>query len=145
MLIQLLLASFMALVTTVTHLVGLAILVRVLRSHNHIFAGLKILPLTLLLTAAIGILAIHTIEIWTYAWLYDGLGCFRGLEDALYFSTVTYASIGYGDLLLPHQWRLVGAIEGAVGVIMLGLSTAFLVSLLTRLRLLSHDWLKPAE
>ena len=78
MLSQLLLASFMALVTTVTHLVGLAILVRVLRSHNHIFAGLKILPLTLLLTAAIGILAIHTIEIWTYAWLYDGLGCFRG-------------------------------------------------------------------
>ncbi len=145
MLSQLLLASFMALVTTVTHLVGLAILVRVLRSHNHIFAGLKILPLTLLLTAAIGILAIHTIEIWTYAWLYDGLGCFRGLEDALYFSTVTYASIGYGDLLLPHQWRLVGAIEGAVGVIMLGLSTAFLVSLLTRLRLLSHDWLKAAE
>lgn len=145
MLIQLLLASFMALVTTVTHLVGLGILVRVLRSHNRIFAELKILPLTLLLTAAIGILAIHTIEIWTYAWLFDGLGCFNGLEDALYFSTVTYASIGYGDLLLPHEWRLVGAIEGAVGVIMLGLSTAFLVSLLTRLRLLSHDWLKPAE
>ena len=98
-----------------------------------------------MLTAAIGILAIHTIEIWTYAWLYDGLGCFRGLEDALYFSTVTYASIGYGDLLRPHQWRIVGASEGAVGLIMLGLSTAFLVSLLTRLRLLSHDWLKPAE
>ena len=145
MLTQLLVASLMALVTTVTHLVGLAILVRVLRSHNRVFAELKILPLTLLLTAAIGILAIHTIEIWTYAWLYDGLGCFKGLEDALYFSTVTYASIGYGDLLLPHQWRLVGAIEGAVGVIMLGLSTAFLVSLLTRLRLLSHDWLKPAD
>ena len=145
MLIQLLVASAMALVTTVTHLIGLAVLVRVLRSHNRIFAELRILPLTLLLTTAVGILAIHTVEIWTYAWLYDALGCFRGIEDALYFSTVTYASIGYGDLLLPYEWRLVGAIEGAVGVIMLGLSTAFLVSILAGLRLLSHDWLKSAE
>jgi hypothetical protein len=142
---QLLLASFMALVTTITHLIGLAVLVRVLRSHNRIFAELKVLPLTLLLTAAVGILAIHTIEIWTYAGLYLALDCFGGIEDALYFSTVTYASIGYGDLLLPHGWRLVGAIEGAVGVIMLGLSTAFLVSILTRLKLLSHDWLKPID
>lgn len=145
MLTQLLLASFMALVTTITHLIGLAVLVRVLRSHNRIFAELKVLPLTLLLTAAVGILAIHTIEIWTYAGLYLALDCFGGIEDALYFSTVTYASIGYGDLLLPHGWRLVGAIEGAVGVIMLGLSTAFLVSILTRLKLLSHDWLKPID
>lgn len=145
MLIQLLVASVMALVTTIIHLIGLAVLVRVLRSHNRLFAELKILPLTLLLTTAVGILGIHTVEIWTYAWLYDALGCFRGIEDALYFSTVTYASIGYGDLLLPHGWRLVGAIEGAVGVIMLGISTAFFVSILTRLRVLSHDWLKPAE
>jgi len=54
---------------------------------------------------------------------------------------VTYASIGYGDVLMPHKWRIFGAIEGAVGIIMLGWSTAYLVSLLSRLKLVGHDWL----
>jgi hypothetical protein len=54
---------------------------------------------------------------------------------------VTYASVGYGDLLMPRQWRILGAIEGAAGIIMLGWSTAYLVSILTQLKLLQHDWL----
>jgi len=58
---------------------------------------------------------------------------------------VTYASIGYGDVLLPRGWRILGAIEGATGIIMLGWSTAFLVSLLARLKMFGHDWLRPAE
>lgn len=80
-------------------------------------------------------------EIWLYAAVYMLLGAFPKFEPALYFSTVTYASIGYGDVLMPHPWRILGAIEGAVGIIMLGWSTAFLVSLLAQLRMLGHDWL----
>ena len=68
------------------------------------------------------------------------LGTFADFEQALYFSTVTYATIGYGDLLMPHEWRILGAI-GGWGIIMLGWSTAFLVSLLSQLKLLGHDWL----
>jgi hypothetical protein len=63
-------------------------------------------------------------------------------ESALYFSTVTYATIGYGDVLIEKSWRILGAIEGAIGVIMLGWSTAFLVSVLAQLRLFGHDWLR---
>jgi hypothetical protein len=143
MLIQLGLATIMALVTGLVHLTGLALLTRVLRSHSRAFRSLRILPLTLLLTATVGIIGIHTVEIWLYAALYLGLDAFTHFEEALYFSTVTYASIGYGDVLLPHNWRILGAIEGAVGIIMLGVSTAFLVSILTQLRLLRHDWLTP--
>ena len=58
---------------------------------------------------------------------------------------MSYAAIGYGDVLMPHDWRIVGAIEGATGIIMLGLSTAFLISLLTQLNLLGYDWLKPDD
>jgi hypothetical protein len=86
---------------------------------------------------------IHTAEIWLWAAIYLELQAFRTFEQALYFSTVTYASLGYGDLLLPHEWRIFGAIEGAAGIIMLGISTAYLVSLLTRVKLFSHDWLTP--
>ncbi|MEO5973401.1 MAG: ion channel [Sphingomicrobium sp.] len=141
--IQLALASLMVLVTVIVHLVGLAVLVRVLRSQHRFAKRLQITPLTLLLAASIGLFALHTIEIWLYAVLYLLLGAINDFETSLYFSTVTYASVGYGDVLLPKPWRILGAIEGATGIIMLGWSTAFLVSLLAQLKLLSHDWLTP--
>ena len=141
MLAQLMLATTMVAVTVLIHLLGLATLMRLLRTHTRIFRKLTIMPLTLLLAATIGILAIHTVEIWLYAILYVQLGAFAHFEQALYFSTVTYATIGYGDVIMAHQWRILGAIEGAAGIIMLGWSTAFLISLLSQLKLLGHDWL----
>ena len=135
-------ATMTVLFIMVIHLVGLAVLTRLLRSHSQVMTEVRLLPLTLLLLAGIGIILIHTIEIWIYAGIYLALGTLSHFEEALYFSTETYASIGYGDVLLPHEWRIFGAIEGPVGVIMLGWSTAFLVSLLTRLKLLRHDWLR---
>lgn len=145
MLKQLILASVMVLVTVAIHLAGLATLMRLLRSHNQLLRRMQIMPITLLLAATIGIFAIHTVEIWLFAALYLKLHAFAYFEQALYFSTVSYASIGYGDLLMPHDWRILGAIEGATGIIMLGLSTAFLISLLTQLKLLGHDWLSPRD
>jgi voltage-gated potassium channel Kch len=143
MLVQLIIATAMVVVTVLIHLFGLALLMRVLRSHSRIFRKLTIMPLTLLLAATVGIIAIHTVEIWVYAFLYLQLGAFSHFEQALYFSTVTYSTIGYGDVVMPHPWRILGAIEGAVGIIMLGWSTAFVVSLMTQLKLLGHDWLAP--
>ena len=141
MLVQLVLATAMVVMTVLIHLFGLAILMRMLRSHTRIFRKLTIMPLTLLLAATVGIIAIHTIEIWVYALVYLQRDAFSHFEQALYFATVTYATIGYGDVVMPHQWRILGAIEGAAGIIMLGWSTAFVVSLLTQLKLLGHDWL----
>lgn len=143
MLVQLSLATLMVVITALIHLFGLAILMRLLRSHSRILRKHRIMPLTLLLAATTGIVAIHTVEIWMYAGVYLLLHAFSSFEQALYFSTVTYATIGYGDLVMPHQWRILGAIEGASGIIMLGWSTAFLISLLSQLKLLGHDWLAP--
>jgi hypothetical protein len=123
------------------HVLGLAILTRLLRSHSRLFPRLRVRLLTILLAATVGIIAIHTVEIWAYAAVYLEVGAFANFEEALYYSTVTYASIGYGDVLMPHAWRIFGAIEGAAGIIMLGWSTAYLVSLLTQLKLIGHDWL----
>ena len=143
MFIQLFIASVMVLVTVVVHLTGLAILVRILRSHHRLMRPFRVSPLTLLLGASLGIFAIHTIEIWLYALLYLRIGASTDFEQALYFSTVTYSTVGYGDLLLSKDWRILGAIEGTTGIIMLGWSTAFLVSLLSKLKLFAHDWLTP--
>lgn len=141
LLIQLVIASAMVIATVFIHLVGLAILVRILRARSwHPFLE-RVRPITLLLGASFGIFAIHTAEIWLFALLYLLLGAAADFEQSLYFSTVTYASIGYGDVLVSKPWRILGAIEGAAGVIMLGWSTAFLVSLLAQSKLLKHDWL----
>lgn len=141
MFLQLILATLMVVALVIIHLTGLALLTHALRSHSRVFRALRLMPLTLLLGATVGIIAIHTVEIWAYAAVYLQLGAFKDFEQALYYSTVTYASIGYGDLLMPHRWRIFGAIEGAAGIIMLGWSTAYLVSLLSQLKMIGHDWL----
>lgn len=141
--IQLLLATTMSLVTVTIHLTGLAFLVRLLRSHHRLVRPLKRAPVAILLTATIMIFLIHAAEIWLYALLYVLLGAIDSFEVALYFSTSTYSSVGYGDVVLGEDWRILGAIEGATGLIMIGWSTAFLVSLLGQLKLLTHDWLTP--
>ena len=141
MLNQLILATIMVVAIVLIHLFGLAILTRLLRSHSRVMRSVRIMPFTLLASATIGIIAIHTAEIWLYAAAFVQVGAFRHFEDALYFSTSTYATIGYGDVLMPHGWRVFGAIEGPAGIIMLGWSTAYLVSLLAQMKLLSHDWL----
>ncbi len=94
-----------------------------------------------ILLIVLGIFALHTIEIWLYAALYRFLGEALTFEDALYFSTVTFASLGYGDIVLSPRWRLLSAIEAANGVILFAWSTTFLLSVTTRLRLLEHSWL----
>ena len=143
MLVQLFLATVMSLVTVAIHLTGLGFLVRILRSQHRLVQPLKRAPLAVLLITTAAIFAIHTVEIWFYALLYVLLGALNTFEVALYYSTVTYSSVGYGDVLLGEEWRILGAIEGATGLIMIGWSTAFLVSLLAQLKLLTHDWLTP--
>jgi type IV secretory pathway TrbD component len=145
MLAEWILATAMAVFTAFVHLLCLAILMRVLRFREHLFRRLRMMPQMLLFAGVLGIVVIHALEIWLYALLYVRLDAFSKLEQALYFSIVTYSTLGYGDLLMPHEWRILGATEAPVGVIMLGWSTAFLISLLSQIRLLGEDWLAPPD
>lgn len=92
-----------------------------------------------ILAAAFGLFALHGIEIWSYALLYWCTSAIQTFEAALYFSTSTYATIGYGDLVLPTNSRLIGAIEGANGIILLGWSTAFFFAVVDRMKLLERE------
>ncbi len=67
------------------------------------------------------------------------------LETALYFSTASFTTIGYGDVVLGPQWRLVSAIEGANGLMLFGWSTAFLTTTTSQLSTLEHDWLRGGQ
>ena len=86
-----------------------------------------------LLTIAVvlGLFVIHGTEIWMYAGVFRLVGAVPELREAVYFSSISYGSIGYSDVLMAPQWRLLGAIEGVAGAILLGWSVAFFVSVMT--------------
>ena len=69
---------------------------------------------------------------WLYAFLYEGLGAVADLETAVYFSTISYAGIGFDDRYIMPEWRLVGAIEGINGLLLLGWDRLF-VTIVARL------------
>ena len=127
----------------IVHLIGLGLLLALMRgqgAHTNTKRAVLSQALTLM-SVAFGLFALHTAEIWGYALLYHVLGASPTFESALYYSTATYSTIGYGDVTLDKQWRILGAIEGGNGVILLGWSTAFFVSVVARLKALEHDWL----
>lgn len=73
------------------------------------------------------------IESAIWALTYLQIGSFDMFEEALYFSLVTYSTLGYGDVILSDSHRLLGAFEATNGVIMLGWSTAIVVSALQKI------------
>ena len=85
----------------------------------------------LLMLLFIGIIILHITETGIWASFYYNLQLFKELETSLYFSLTSYTTIGYGDVLLPERWRLLGAIEGVCGVLLCGVSTAFIFAVIS--------------
>lgn len=81
-----------------------------------------------------GLFALHSIQIWIYALTYMAVGQFDALEPALYFATSTFTTVGFGDIVLPPEWRMLAAAESMNGFLLIGWSTAFLVSVTARVR-----------
>lgn len=85
------------------------------------------------LATVFAMLALHGVEIWLFAATYLALGAIPDLEPALYFSTISYSTVGYNDThVLPH-WRLLGAFESVLGIFLLGWSTAFFFRMIGRI------------
>lgn len=136
--LELLIATLMVLMTVFIHAVGLQLLARLTRFEMLEERKLALKPLSFAaigftMLVVIGLFAVHALEIWAYAALYLELGALHTLHEAVYFSTQTYAAIGFGNEALDPRWHLVAAIEGVNGVLLLGWSTAFFVTVMRRL------------
>lgn len=136
---ELLLATMMVTITVLIHGAGLILLARLLRLEAHQEAGGHMHPaswrgLVATLFAILALIGLHGVEIWVYALTFLAIGAIDGLREAVYFSTITYGAIGYNDDVMAKPWRLVSAIEGINGIIMIGWSTAFLIRIVGLLR-----------
>jgi len=117
----------------VIHLVGgLAVLLWLERSAavepRH--PTLRALLVLIALFAALILLHLMQVSVWALLYWWQ-IGW--DFNTALYFSTTTYATIGYGDVVPPVEWRLVAVMEGLTGVLMLGWSSAMVFAIVMRL------------
>ena len=88
---------------------------------------------TLAVTATVlGLFFIHTLEIWLWAAVYVAVGAVGLFADALYFSTITFSTVGYGDITPRADWRLFASFEAVNGFILIGWSIAYLTAASTR-------------
>lgn len=115
------------------HAAGLTLGFRWLRRRAAPVEGRIWAATGLLIVIAGWALSLHLIEIGVWAFAYAGLGAMPDLTSATYFSAVTYTTTGYGDLVLPQDWRLVGAIEALTGILMCGLSTGMFFAVFSKI------------
>jgi len=137
--LALLVGTLLALLTVVIHGIGMFLLAQLLKGETAQEHQLHIGPLSLrgaltTLAMIIGLFIMHGVEIWIYALTYVALGAIPDFSTALYFSTITYAAIGYDSDPPNPAWRMVAGIEGINGLILLGWSTAFFVTVMGRVR-----------
>lgn len=134
---ELAVATVMVLLTVVIHGAGLLALGHLMEWMERARGKSRISPVSgegavVAVLSALGLLVLHGIEIWLYALVYRVIGAIETVRNAVYFSTIAYASIGFSDAAMAPEWKLLGALEGINGALLLGWSVAFFVTLMTR-------------
>ena len=134
MLANLMAGSSLVALTVLVHTGGLLLLARMtpraarsLRLHRNDLGRSFIMMMSVL-----GIFALHTVEVWLWALAYLTLNSTPSFIDALNLSTDMFSTVGYGQIAVAPAWRLLTALEGINGFILIGWSTAYLIGVSTR-------------
>lgn len=132
---QLIAAAALVALSALVHAVGVLGVTRLLgldecklRAHRIDLAALGIS-----VVMALSLFSLHMIEIALFALFYLGVGAIEQFEAALFFSASAYATLGQPEVDFPAHWRLVGAIEGLVGFLLIGWSTGVFISDMNKL------------
>lgn len=132
-LIRLLFIGGLAGLCVTVHAAGLMVMSRWLqrglqRARHHFWT-----ETWLLIRVSWGLIFLHILEILIWGGFYAWKGILPDLNTAFYFSSITYTTVGYGDVVLSPAWRNFSSAEALVGILMAGLSTSFFFMFLSRL------------
>jgi hypothetical protein len=131
MLTRLLIGFTMMAVCVVVHAAGVAAALRRLRPT--VQQARSFWRITgFLVLVAVWVVLLHLVEIAAWGVFYTLNGAMPDLQSAVYFSAVTYTTTGYGDMVLPPEWRLHGGIEALTGILMCGWSTGFFFAVVSQ-------------
>ena len=136
MLSQLLLGTLVVCATAYVHAFVLAAVIgisppilRWVRQNRSVFR-----VATGLAFSVIWIMLGHVVEAGIWALVFMALGLFDSISAAYYFALVAYTTLGFGDITLPEEWRILSGFAAANGFLVFGWSTAFQVEYLSNMR-----------
>jgi voltage-gated potassium channel len=132
-----LIGATLVVITVILHATGTTAWLRVIGRRYADNDGLIRAGKTLhvLIGTVISLLVLHTLQIviWAYAYLsIVPAGELDTLEEAVYFSFVTFTTLGYGDITLSEGWRLLSGIQALNGIMLVGWSTAMLFAVVQK-------------
>ena len=132
---QILLGSGLLTVCAVVHVLAVALSVPLFKSLATIVPEgknpLRRIILFLLLTVAV-LLGAHTVQIWVWAATFMLASELPDVATSFYFSAVTYTTLGYGDVILAEDARIVATFCAITGLLTFGISTAFMIGVLSK-------------
>jgi hypothetical protein len=131
---QLVLALVLSSATVLIHAGGIVYVVLPLAGvwSRRVENRASVVPAMPLSRLVSGLLLLHVAEMSIWAAAFTLFAVLPDFETSLYYSLTSYTTVGYGDVVPAIEWRLVGPIEAAVGVVMLGLSTSFIIATIQR-------------
>ena len=133
MISKLLFALLLLAICVAIHAVGLTAAIRWVNRRTAPTLGRFWSSTWMLIGVAGWTVLLHLLEIGIWAFLYSSKQVMPDLPSAFYFSGVTYTTTGYGDLVLPEAWRMVGAVEALTGILMCGWSTGFFFTVVNKI------------
>ena len=138
MLYQMLVGGLLIVGTVIIHAVSLELTLKVvLAIELEVQARWRSLVFSFTILA---VFLAHIIEIWLWALVYHVIEEVPNFETALYFSTSCFTTVGFGDITLSPEWRLLSSFESVNGMILFGWSTAFIFAVVKRTY--QHDYVK---
>ncbi|MGI9407534.1 MAG: ion channel [Hyphomicrobiaceae bacterium] len=132
---QIMVGSLLLGLCSIIHIVILAYAIKFLTNLDKAFRSQGSTAHWIVFAAAgFGIVVFaHTVQVWTWAIAFVALDALPQISNAIYFALVTYTTLGYGDVTLDAGFRVFAAMAAVTGLLNFGLSTAFLVALVSRL------------
>ena len=135
MLIPLILGSSLIVVNMGIQCITVVFMIRYLintgfmeREGATLFSDIKVMSLVLLV-----LLVGHFFQFLTWALVFVTIGEFPDLNTAFYHSIVNFSSLGYGDIVMSAEWRILGPLEACNGVLMFGLSAGAVLAIMAQL------------
>jgi hypothetical protein len=125
--LNIIIAACMMFVTTAIHAGGMVLAMQMFERQKS--CGTKRFKRISHISAVVILMfLVSVLEVVAWAVVYLALNAIQGFERALYFSMVTFTTLGYGDVVLSDRWRLLGSFEAANGIIMFGWTTAIVIA-----------------
>lgn len=133
MLLQLVIGALLLVMTVAFQALSFDYIIK--KTHDLVRAEIKAVSrfrkAMILAVVTLGVSFVLVMEVWLWGWFYLIIETVPDWETALYFSASSFTTVGFGDVYLDKDWRLLSSIEAMNGFLMFGWSTAFIFEIVS--------------